>query len=150
MLFDLVEQQGQDIIKIRRQIIFGYFIIIFLINCPWSLSFGWLQIVLPCQVILLFDCDTEGGWPIYVALKTIFESSLVVMAFLLVVTVLAIVIDVNGMESVCVAITTHVVELGQLLVLTTKGTMTAPLLVGVKIALKPSLKFVAGIAHYIW
>ncbi len=48
------------------------------------------------------------------------------------------------------AITTDVTELGQLLVLTTVGTMAASLLVGVTVALKPSLIFVAGIAHYIW
>ena len=76
-------------------------------------------------------------------------NSIVVMAFLLVVTVLAVVIDANGMESMCVAITTHAVKLGQLLVLTTAGTMAASLLVGVTIALKPSLIFVAGITHYI-
>ena len=99
---------------------------------------------------MLFDWDVEGNWPKYVAVKTIAVASDIVMAFLLVVAVLAVVIDANRMESVCVAITTRVAELGQLLVLTTAGTMAASLLAGFTIALRPSLIFVAGIAHYIW
>ena len=82
---------------------------------------------------MLFDCNVEGNWPICVAVKMIVVSSVIVMAFLLVVPCLAVVIDANGMESLCVAITTHVAELGQLLVLTTAGTMAVSLLVRVMI-----------------
>ena len=87
-------------------------------------------------MIMLFSPNLEGYGPVRTSVKSIVVCGVIAMAFILVCTIFTVVRYSDEMESVCSAVAAHVVQLGQLLILSAACSMAATA-IGVTILIHP-------------
>ena len=84
-------------------------------------------------MVLLFDGDACGGWPIRVAIVVVAVCGIVAMPVFLVFACFAVVGDSNRVKFVCPTVSSHVAGLGHLLTLAASCATAAPLAIWVSI-----------------